>query len=65
MKFFLILCTAALLITGGVSEGTWQTNCISKYFNISNGKYIFTVKKGEIGDCRSDKVKQDWGYENK
>ena len=68
IKNLLILSTAALLATvcmanaGNLRSNTWRASC-NTYYSNSGNDFIFKVKLGEIGGCRSDKVKQhswDW-----
>jgi hypothetical protein len=68
IKNLLILSTATLLATvcmanaGNLRSNTWRASC-NTYYSNSGNDFIFKVKLGEIGGCRSDKVKQnswDW-----
>ena len=44
----------------------WRASCgTTDYTKPRKDKYIFIVKKGKVGPCGSDKVKQDHGYGNK
>ena len=44
----------------------WVASCgTTDFTKPSKDKYIFIVKKGKVGPCDSDKVKQDHGYGNK
>lgn len=50
----------------GNTYSDWVGSCSTKdYTNPSKGKYIFNVKNGEVGPCKSDKVKQDNGWGTK
>ena len=42
-------------------DNTWKSSCNSDYSNPNKGTYIFHVKKGEVGGCPSDKLKQEYG----
>ena len=62
MKHLFILGTAIVLATGCItSADTWKSSCKSDCSNPSNNTYIFNVKKGEVGGCPSDKLKQEYG----
>jgi hypothetical protein len=61
MKNLLLIGTVALLISSNVAKAEdWQPSCNSKYSNPSPNTYIFKVKKGEVGGCKSDKIKQQY-----
>ena len=62
MKYLFIVGTAIVLATGCMaSADTWRASCNSDYSNPNKGTYIFHVKKGEVGGCPSDKLKQEYG----
>ena len=62
MKHLFILGTAIVLVAGCMaSANTWKSSCNSDYSNPNTGTYIFHVKKGEVGGCPSDKLKQEYG----
>jgi len=55
----LLLTGALLLATSTANAIEWKASCNSDYTNWF-GKYTFEVKKGEVGGCKSDKIKQSY-----
>ena len=55
----LLLTGALLLATTTANAVQWKASCNSNYTNWF-GKYTFEVKKGEVGGCDSDKIKQSY-----
>ena len=58
MKKILLGLVLATITATSVQAVEWRASCKSEYSNPSKGTYIFHVKKGEVGGCKSDKVKQ-------
>ena len=55
----ILLTFALLLATTTANAGEWKASCKSKYSNWF-GTYTFEVDKGEVGGCKSDKIKQQY-----